>query len=108
MQMRPLSNPPNPWASTEREYFEEVPAARLEVYEDHTRQILAQNDSPDLGFRYSCNPYRGCFHGCAYCYARPTHEYLSFGAGTDFERKIVVKPAAPELLREAFERKSWR
>jgi DNA repair photolyase len=54
------------------------------------------------------NPYRGCFHGCAYCYARPTHEYLGFGSGTDFERKIVVKPDAAALLREAFEKKSWK
>jgi DNA repair photolyase len=106
--VRPVANPPNPWLSTEIEYFDEVPAARLEVYEDHSRSILAENDSPDLGFGFSVNPYRGCFHGCAYCYARPYHEYLSFGAGTDFERKIVVKPEAPRLLREAFEKRSWR
>jgi len=106
--MRPLSNPPNPWASSEVEYFEEVPPARLEIYEDHTRQILSSNDSPDLSFSWSVNPYRGCYHGCAYCYARPTHEYLSFGAGTDFERKIVVKPAAATLLREAFDKPSWK
>ncbi len=105
--MRPVANPPNPWASSERVYFEEVPEARLEVYEDHTREILSKNDSPDIGFNYSVNPYRGCYHGCAYCYARPTHEYLSFGAGTDFDRKIVVKPDAAALLRQAFERKSW-
>src|SRR5262249_8799913 len=65
-------------------------------------------DSPDIGFRWSINPYRGCFHACAYCYARPTHEYLSFGAGTDFDRKITVKPEAPRLLREAFDKKSWQ
>src|SRR4030095_13717785 len=57
---------------------------------------------------YSVNPYRGCFHACAYCYARPSHEYLGMGAGTDFDRKIVVKPAAPALLRAAFAKKSWR
>lgn len=107
MSLRPVRNPPNPWRSTEVEYLEEVPPARLEIFEDHTRQILSRNDSPDLGFRWSLNPYRGCIHGCAYCYARPTHEYLSFGAGTDFERKIVIKPEAPALLREAFERPSW-
>jgi DNA repair photolyase len=106
--LRAVSNPPNPWSSSHVEYLDEVPEARLEVYEDHTRSILAENDSPDVGFRYSVNPYRGCFHGCVYCYARPGHEYLSFGAGTDFERKIVVKPRAPELLREAFEKKSWQ
>ena len=93
--LRPLANPPNPWASTDVEYLDgETPLAELEVYEDQTRGILARNDSPDVGFDWSVNPYRGCFHSCAYCYARPTHEYLSFGAGTDFERKIVVKKRA--------------
>jgi DNA repair photolyase len=105
----PLANPPNPWATTDVEYLEgDAPNATLHVYEDRTRTILARNDSPDVGFDWSVNPYRGCFHGCAYCYARPTHEYLSFGAGTDFERRIVVKPDAPELLREAFEKPGWR
>jgi DNA repair photolyase len=80
---------------------------KLDVYEDRTRTIIARNDSPDLGFTYSVNPYRGCFHACAYCYARPGHEYLSFGAGTDFDRKIVVKVNAPALLRAAFRKKSW-
>ncbi|MDP8999730.1 MAG: PA0069 family radical SAM protein, partial [Myxococcota bacterium] len=85
-----------------------APVAALEVYEDNTRGILAHNDSPDVGFSWSVNPYRGCFHACAYCYARPSHEYLSFGAGTDFERKIVVKRRAPELLREAFDAPKWQ
>ncbi|HXU72159.1 MAG TPA: PA0069 family radical SAM protein [Polyangia bacterium] len=109
MTLRPVSNPPNPWMSSEVEYLPgEVPEAALEIYEDHSRSILATNDSPDLGFDYSINPYRGCQHACAYCYARPGHEYLSMGAGTDFDRKIVVKPRAPELLREAFDKKSWK
>lgn len=108
MRPIPIANPPNPWSSTEIEWLEEVPTIRQQVFEDHTREILSKNDSPDLGFRYSINPYRGCFHGCAYCYARPTHEYLGFGAGSDFERKIVVKPRAAELLREAFEHRSWQ
>jgi DNA repair photolyase len=107
--LRPAANPPNPWATTDVEYLDgEAPTAELEVYEDHTRAILAKNDSPDVGFTWSVNPYRGCFHACAYCYARPSHEYLSFGAGTDFERKIVVKPNAGELLREAFDAPAWR
>lgn len=105
--LTPVSNPPNPWSTEEVDYLGEAPPARLEVYEDHTRQILASNDSPDVGFRWSVNPYRGCFHSCAYCFARPTHEYLGLGAGTDFDRKITVKPDAPRLLREAFERDSW-
>ncbi len=87
---------------------EDNPGAPIEVYEDHSRTILSSNDSPDIGFTWSLNPYRGCFHGCKYCYARPTHEYLSLGAGSDFERKILVKPKAAELLREAFEKKSWK
>src|SRR5262249_1083465 len=65
-------------------------------YRDASRSILAENDSPDIGFRFSVNPYRGCEHGCVYCYARPTHEYLSFSAGLDFERRIMVKQDAPE------------
>src|SRR5437764_9153153 len=108
MVPRAMSNPPNPWLSTEVEYLEEIPRAELEVYEDHTREILAHNDSPDVGFSWSVNPYRGCLHAWAYCYARPTHEYLGLGAGTDFERKITVKPDAPRLLREAFDRRSWQ
>jgi DNA repair photolyase len=107
--LRPLANPPNPWASTAVEYLDgEAPSAGLEVYEDHTRGILAHNDSPDVGFSWSVNPYRGCFHACAYCYARPSHEYLSFGAGTDFERKIVIKKRARELLAEAFDDPKWQ
>jgi DNA repair photolyase len=113
----PIANPTNPWASTTIEYVDApdpddpdrtlAPSARLQVYEDKTRQILSRNDSPDLHFGWSVNPYRGCFHACAYCYARPTHEYLSFGAGTDFDRKLVVKPEAAKLLRVAFDRPSW-
>lgn len=108
MQLKPVANPPNPFASSEVEYLDgDAPDARLEIYEDHTRSILSTNDSPDVGFRWSVNPYRGCFHACLYCYARPTHEYLGFGAGTDFDRKIVVKPEAPQLLREAFDARKW-
>jgi len=89
------------------EWTEPRSGQKLRVVEDHTRSILSENRNPDLDFRWSLNPYRGCFHGCAYCYARPTHEYLGFGAGTDFERRLVVKPRAPELLREVFLRRSW-
>ncbi len=108
MKPSPIANPPNPWASTELEYLDEVPLAKVELFEDASQSILASNDSPDLGFRWSVNPYRGCNHACAYCYARPTHEYLSFGAGTDFDTRIVVKRRAPELLRAAFEKASWK
>ena len=81
---------------------------RLEVYQDDSKGVLSRNTSPDLPFQWSVNPYRGCFHGCAYCYARPSHEYLGWGAGTDFDRKIVVKPSAAKCLAEAFDAPSWR
>jgi DNA repair photolyase len=105
---RHVSNPPNPWEASHAEWLGEPPEAELEVFEEEARSILAENESPDVGFRWSLNPYRGCFHACAYCYARPSHQYLGFGAGTDFERKIVVKTNAPELFRETLLRPSWR
>jgi DNA repair photolyase len=77
-------------------------------YRDTSRSALAENESPDVGFRFSLNPYRGCEHGCIYCYARPTHEYLSFNAGLDFERRIMVKHDAPELLRRTFLSPRWK
>lgn len=105
--VRPVDNPPNPWSTTEVEYLDEPPPARLELFEEEARSIVSGNESPDVPFTWSVNPYRGCIHGCAYCYARPSHQYLGFGAGTDFDRKIVVKTNAPELLRAAFDRRSW-
>ena len=106
--MRTVSNPPNPFESSHRELLEPAPTATVEIFHDASREILSRNDSPDLPFRWSVNPYRGCFHGCAYCYARPSHEYWGFGAGTDFESKLVVKEDAANLLRQAFERSSWK
>ncbi|HEX8181869.1 MAG TPA: PA0069 family radical SAM protein [Pyrinomonadaceae bacterium] len=107
--MRYLANPPNPWLSTHVEWIGEPPEAKLEVFEEEaTRSIITHNDSPDVGFDYSVNVYRGCTHACTYCFSRPTHEYLGFGAGTDFERKIVVKVHAAELLRQELLRPSWR
>ncbi len=108
MALQRVDNPPNPWSATAVEFIGPPPSARLEVDVDHTREILSRNDSPDIFFTWSVNPYRGCFHGCAYCYARPTHEHLSFGAGSDFERRIVVKPEAPALLEQAFGRRGWK
>ena len=105
---RLVSNPPNPWATTHVEWLEEPPAARLEVYEEDAKSIVTQNDSPDIPFRYSVNPYRGCQHACAYCYARSRHQLLGFGAGTDFDTKIVVKRNAAELLRRKLASRSWR
>jgi DNA repair photolyase len=106
--MKQISNPPNPYDSLHREWLEPHSAVRLQVFEDDSRSILSRNESPDLSFRWSVNPYRGCFHACAYCYARPSHEYLGFGAGTDFESKLVVKRDAAVLLREAFCKPSWQ
>jgi DNA repair photolyase len=80
---------------------------RTEFLRDSTRTVLTRNDSPDVGFEYSVNPYRGCEHGCIYCYARPTHEYLGFSAGLDFESRILVKTDAPELLRRELSAPSW-
>jgi len=77
-------------------------------YRDTSRTILAKNDSPDVGFTYSMNPYRGCEHGCVYCYARPGHEYLGFSSGLDFETKIMVKADAPELLDQALKKRTWQ
>lgn len=105
---QPIRNPPNPWHSQHVEWLDEPPSAELHLYEEHARSILSRNDSPDLPFRYSVNPYRGCYHGCAYCYARPSHQYLDFGAGTDFERRIVVKLNAPDLLRTALGKPTWQ
>jgi DNA repair photolyase len=108
MPFRRVENPPNPWKSVHLEWLDAPPpAAALEIYEEHAQTILSENDSPDIGFRYSLNPYRGCFHACAYCYARPSHQYWDFGAGTDFERKLIVKVNAAEKLRETFLKKAW-
>jgi len=108
MPPRRVSNPPNPWSSAHVEWLEEPPLAETEVFEEEAKTVLAENDSPDLGFRWSVNPYRGCQHACAYCYARPSHQYLGFGAGTDFDRKIVVKTNAPEALARELARRSWK
>jgi DNA repair photolyase len=79
-----------------------------QYFRDGTRTIITRNTSPDVGFETSLNPYRGCEHGCIYCYARPTHEYLGFSAGLDFESKIMVKTRAPELLRAELESPRWK
>ena len=78
------------------------------MFHERARTIVSENNSSDLSFRFSVNPYRGCLHACSYCYARTSHQYWDFGAGTDFETKLVVKTNAVELLRARFMRKSWR
>ncbi|MBA3255960.1 MAG: radical SAM protein, partial [Pyrinomonadaceae bacterium] len=107
--MHYVENPPNPWLTHSVEWLGEPPEAKLEVFEEtETRGIITHNDSPDVGLDYTVNCYRGCIHGCTYCFSRPTHEYLGYGAGTDFDRKIVVKVKAPELLRKELMKPSWK
>ena len=104
---RSVHNPPRRLGGLDVEWFEAQPA-KLHVSEDHPAQILTANRSRDLPFSWSLNPYRGCSHACAYCYARAYHEFVDGGAGSDFERRISVKVRAPALLEEAFERRGWR
>ena len=95
----------------ELDYFfegEEERKIPTQYFNDTSRSVIAKNDSYDVGFEYSFNPYRGCEHGCIYCYARPTHEYLGFSSGTDFESKIMIKKDAARLLETEFNKKSYR
>lgn len=99
--MRQINNPPNPYLKYSADFLGEPPKAKLEVYEEFTtKKIITKAWSSDFGNRFTVNCYRGCIHGCTYCFARQYHEYLGYGAGTDFETKIIVKPNAPYLLRE--------
>ncbi len=101
--MRQITNPPNPYNRYSAEYVGEPPPTKLEVFEETaTKKVITKAFASDWegGWRYTVNCYRGCVHGCTYCFARQYHEYLGYGAGTDFETKIVVKPNAPELLRQ--------
>ncbi|HSP89105.1 MAG TPA: radical SAM protein, partial [Ignavibacteriaceae bacterium] len=86
----------------------EVKNILTEYFLDNSKTVIAKNDSYDLGFNYSFNPYRGCEHGCIYCYARPTHEYLGFSSGVDFETKIMVKPGGAKLLEDEFKKKNYK
>lgn len=84
------------------------PSPRTEVFADQARSIIARNQSPDLPFSQSINPYRGCEHGCIYCYARPSHAYLNLSPGLDFETKLFYKPNAAELLRQELRKPGYR
>jgi DNA repair photolyase len=110
------SNPPNRFErlaivpdedATEAPGSPAAPEPTL-FFRDDSRSLITRNDSPDVPFTFSFNPYRGCEHGCIYCYARPTHEYLGLSAGLDFETRIFVKERAPELLRDELRRRSWQ
>lgn len=101
--MRHVKNPPNPFDKYSAEYIGEPPPTKLEVFEEiATKKMITKAFASDWegGWRYTVNCYRGCVHGCTYCFARRYHEFLGYGAGTDFETKIVVKPNAPAVLRE--------
>ncbi len=87
---------------------EQKPRRETQFYRDGTKTIIARNDSPDVGFETSVNPYRGCEHGCIYCFARPTHEYLGMSAGLDFESKIMVKANAAKLLEAELSSPKWK
>lgn len=107
------SNPKNRFESIERipepaDDNDEHSAPHTQFFADSSKSIIAYNDSPDVGFDASVNAYRGCEHGCIYCYARPTHEYLGFSSGLDFESKIMVKEEAPELLRKELLSPKWK
>lgn len=106
-------NPPNRFEEIRFEPDDDAPpddrpAPATKFFRDQTQSIITSNDSPDVGFTKSVNPYRGCEHGCIYCYARPTHEYLGFSAGLDFESRIMVKENAPELLRKEMSSSRWK
>src|ERR1051326_4838201 len=88
--------------------LDELPPFKTTVTADSTRKIIARNDSPDISFDRSINPYRGCEHGCVYCFARPTHAYLGLSPGLDFESKLFMKPNAPELLRAELAKPSYK
>lgn len=107
------NNPPNRFEHLRLERDEdwnpeEDPAPRTQFLRDLSQTLITYNDSPDISFEASINVYRGCEHGCSYCYARPFHEYLGFSAGLDFESKIMVKENAPELLRRELSSPKWK
>lgn len=117
MQRGSIDQPPNRFESSRLEIDlsqlsdeDDLPRPdqRAVVYfDDDSRSIVSTNDSPDVPFDHSINPYRGCLHGCSYCYARPGHEYLGFNAGLDFETRILVKRRAPELFRQFLQSPAW-
>jgi DNA repair photolyase len=121
MQPKPLaprgrgagSNPPNRFEAIHLERDADWDSAdgatpATQFFRDKSESIITFNNSPDIPFRAGLNPYRGCEHGCSYCFARPTHEYLGFSAGLDFETKIMVKDNAPELLRRELSSPKWQ
>ena len=96
------------WGSIEQDSTEEPGPPATEIIEEHVKSIVSSNDSPDISFDLTINPYRGCEHGCVYCFARPTHSYLNMSPGLDFETRIIAKVNAAERLRAAFSRRSYQ
>lgn len=111
-----MQDPPNRFEHESREAFDDgwetgaeaAPAPETVLIRDASRSVISWNDSPDLGFDRGLNPYRGCEHGCIYCYARPTHAYLGFSPGLDFETKLIFKPEAAALLARELSRKGYQ
>ncbi|WP_347156912.1 PA0069 family radical SAM protein [Pontibacter chitinilyticus] len=108
-------NPANPYLKNEyvAEHIEGLDEpmlsnSRTEFFTEHPKKIVNKVESPDIGLSYSLNPYQGCEHGCIYCYARNSHQYWGYGAGLDFERKIIIKENAPEVLAQQLENKNWK
>ena len=109
--MRYIRNPPNPFEKYSAEFLGEPPPTKLEIFEETaTKKVITKAFASDWegGWRYTVNCYRGCVHGCTYCFARRYHEFIGYGAGTDFETKIVVKPNAPQILREELKKTRWK
>lgn len=109
------TNPANRFESQEREAFhdgwpveDDLPPLRTEVTVERPRRVITRNRSPDIGFDQSINPYRGCEHGCIYCFARPTHAFLGLSPGLDFETRLIARPEAPEILEQELRAKSYR
>ncbi|MFO1464023.1 MAG: PA0069 family radical SAM protein [bacterium] len=105
-------NPPNrferlAWEDDAEAFDPEAPGPATQFFRDTSKSLIVENESPDVPFEASLNVYRGCEHGCVYCYARPYHEYLGFSAGLDFETKIMVKENAPQLLRKELASPRW-
>lgn len=95
------------WGTLEQAASEQTLPAATQIIEERARLILSRNESPDIAFDLSINPYRGCEHGCVYCFARPTHSYLNLSPGLDFETRIIAKVNAAERLREAFASRTY-
>jgi hypothetical protein len=96
------------WGTLDQQAHEEVVPVQTSIIDERVKSILTRNDSPDIAFDLSINPYRGCEHGCVYCFARPTHSYLNLSPGIDFETRIIAKVNAAQRLREALAHRSYR